>query len=110
MPNGHQMLPINDLSRGWLARSDEIRAVVQRVLASGRYVHGPEHGQFETELAVFLDAPHAIGVANGSDALVLALLAVGCGEGEEMITAANAGGYASLAVCEGRMPRHVRGR
>jgi dTDP-4-amino-4,6-dideoxygalactose transaminase len=96
--NGNDgVIPVNDLSRAWLAQSEEALTAIQRVLSSGWYVHGQEHQRFESELAAFLDVPHALGVANGSDALVLALLAVGCGPGAEMITAANAGGYASLA-------------
>ena len=91
-------VPLNDLSRGWIATSDEVRSGVLRVLESGWYVHGPEHAAFETELADFLGARHAVGVANGTDALALALLAVGCGPGSEIVTAANAGGYTSVAV------------
>jgi dTDP-4-amino-4,6-dideoxygalactose transaminase len=91
-------VPLNDLSRSWLATSDEVRASVLRVLASGWYVHGPEHGAFEQALASFLDIRHAVGVANGTDALTLALLAVGCLSGSEVVTAANAGGYTSIAA------------
>ncbi len=91
-------VPLNDLSRSWVATSVEVREGLLRVLASGWYVHGPEHAAFERELASFLDIPHAVGVANGTDALALALLAVGCGRGSEVVTAANAGGYTSVAA------------
>ena len=69
-----------------------------RVLDSGRYVHGPEHAAFEEELAAFLGVAHCAGVASGTDALELALAAVGCTPGDEVIAAANAGGYATAAA------------
>ena len=47
-----------------------------RVLESGRYVHGAEHDAFEGELAEYLGARHCIGVANGTDALELAIRAL----------------------------------
>ncbi len=88
----------NDLSRGWLANSEEVREVIGRVIYSGRYIHGPEHREFETELAEFLGVENAIGVASGTDALYLALRAVGCERGSKIITAANSGGYTSVVA------------
>jgi dTDP-4-amino-4,6-dideoxygalactose transaminase len=93
-------IPMNDLRRGWIADSEEVRAAVERVLAAGWYVHGPEHSAFEVELAQYLDVRHAVGVANGTDALCLAMQAVGCGVGSEIVTAANAGGYATCAATQ----------
>jgi aminotransferase EvaB len=91
-------IPLNDLSRSWVATSTEVRSAVLRVLASGWYVHGPEHAAFEGDLASFLDVAHAVGVASGTDALALALSAVGCRAGSEVVTVANAGGYSSVAA------------
>ncbi len=91
-------VPLNDLSRSLAATTDSVRDAVLRVLASGQYVHGPEHTAFETELAAFLGAGRALGVASGTDALTLALLGVGCESGTEVVTAANAGGYAAIAA------------
>jgi len=91
------VVPFNDLSRGWLANSDEVQEVCKRVIKSGHYIHGPEHAAFEIELADFLGCTDAIGVASGTDALQLALRAVGCDRGSKIITAANAGGYTSIA-------------
>ena len=68
------------------------------MLDSGRYVHGPEHAAFEEELASFLGVAHCAGVASGTDAIGLALAAVGCGPGDEVLTAANAGGYTTAAA------------
>src|SRR5687767_11716313 len=94
------IVPINDLRRSWVTTSPEVREAVQRVVESGRYVHGPEHDAFETEFATFLGARHAAGVGNGTDALVLAMQAVGCETGSEIVTVANAGGYAASAAAQ----------
>jgi dTDP-4-amino-4,6-dideoxygalactose transaminase len=83
-----------------MADSREVREAVERVLAAGWYIHGPEHAAFEAELAQFLGVRHAAGVASGTDALCLAMLAIGCGVGSEIVTAANAGGYASCAAMQ----------
>jgi len=93
-------IPVNDLRRSWVVDCPEVRGAVARVIESGWYVHGPEHAAFETELARFLGVRHVAGVASGTDALVLSMLAAGCGFGSEVVTAANAGGYASGAASE----------
>ena len=76
----------------------ELEGAISRVLDSGRFVHGKEHAAFEEELASFLGVAHCAGVASGTDALELALAAVGCGPGDEVVTAANAGGYSTAAA------------
>src|SRR4051812_35418449 len=63
----------------------EIRARIDDVLAGGRYILGPEVEAFEAEFASYLGARHAIGVANGTDALTLALRALGVGPGDEVV-------------------------
>ena len=67
----------------------EIDANIRRVLESGEYVQGPMLKQFEQELAAFHGTTHAIGTGNGTDAIWLALMAMGIGPGDEVITHAN---------------------
>ena len=67
----------------------EIDANIKRVIESGEYVQGPMLKQFEQELAAFHGTAHAIGVGNGTDAIWLALMALGIGPGDEVITHPN---------------------
>ncbi|MBM3861480.1 MAG: DegT/DnrJ/EryC1/StrS family aminotransferase [Verrucomicrobia bacterium] len=67
----------------------EIDANIQRVLESGEYVHGPMNKQFEAEFAAFSGTKYAIPCGNGTDAIWLVLMALGIGEGDEVITNAN---------------------
>ncbi|MFI2207362.1 DegT/DnrJ/EryC1/StrS family aminotransferase [Streptomyces sp. NPDC020192] len=66
----------------------ELAAAVQTVLASGRFVGGPEVESFEREFAEFTGARHCVGVSSGTSALQAALLACGVGPGDEVITSA----------------------
>ena len=61
-----------------------VRAL-DRVARSGRYILGPEVSAFEDELAAYLGVRHCVGVANGTDALTIALRALGVGEGDEVV-------------------------
>jgi len=73
----------------WLsydAHKSEIDAAIQRVLASGEYILGNEVRQFEQEFARYIGVEYGIGVATGTDALILALKACGVGKGDEVIT------------------------
>ena len=63
----------------------ELQSAFDRVLDSGRFVLGPEVEAFEKEIGAWIGTPHAIAVSNGSDALLLALQAVGVGPGDEVI-------------------------
>ncbi len=67
----------------------EIDANIKRVLESGEYVQGPMLKQFEGELAAFHGMKHAIGTGNGTDSIWLALMAMGIGPGDEVITHPN---------------------
>ncbi len=67
----------------------EIDAKMQEVLMSGQYVQGPVLKKFEEELAAYAGSKYAIGVGNGTDAIWLTIMALGLGEGDEIITNAN---------------------
>jgi dTDP-4-amino-4,6-dideoxygalactose transaminase len=64
---------------------DELRAAVDGVLDDGRYILGPQVAAFDEEYASYLGARHAIGCANGTEAIVLALAALGVGAGDEVV-------------------------
>lgn len=78
-------VPMLDLVAEHAPYRGELLAAFERVLDSGRFVLGPEVEAFEREIATWIGAQHAIGVSNGSDALLLALQAVGVGPGDEVI-------------------------
>jgi dTDP-4-amino-4,6-dideoxygalactose transaminase len=67
----------------------EIDTNIKKVIESGEYVQGPMNKQFEKEFAAFSGTKHAIGVGNGTDAIWLALMALGIGPGDEVITHPN---------------------
>lgn len=82
-------IPFLDVGAAYRELKPEIDAAVARVLDSGWYILGPEVEAFEAEWAAYCEAEHAIGVANGLDALHLALLAMGVGPGDEVIVPSN---------------------
>ncbi|MFT3829273.1 MAG: DegT/DnrJ/EryC1/StrS family aminotransferase [Opitutaceae bacterium] len=71
------------------AYADEVRAAIARVLESGRYILGPEVNAFETEFATWLGAAHCATVANGTDAIEIALRAAGVRPGDGVVLPAN---------------------
>lgn len=83
------MNPFLDLRAAYLELREEIDDAVARVLDSGWYVLGPEVEAFEAAWAAFCEARHAVGVANGLDALTLALRALGVASGDEVIVPSN---------------------
>ena len=70
----------------YLAHKEEIDAAIAGVLQSGKYIVGPELTAFEQEFAAYIGVGYAVGVASGTDALVLALRALNIGPGDEVIT------------------------
>jgi dTDP-4-amino-4,6-dideoxygalactose transaminase len=78
-----------DLQASYLELKTEIDAAVGRVLNSGWYILGPEVEAFENEFAAYCEANHAVGVANGLDALHLSLQAMDVGPGDEVIVPSN---------------------
>ena len=78
-----------DLGAAYRELKPEIDAAISRVLESGWYILGPEVEAFETEWAAYCEAKHAVGLANGLDALTLALRALDIGPGDEVIVPSN---------------------
>jgi dTDP-4-amino-4,6-dideoxygalactose transaminase len=78
-------IPLVDVRAQYAPLLDELKERIAEVLDSGRFILGPNVQSFEEEAAAYLGVRHAIGVANGTDALVLALDAMGVGEGDEVI-------------------------
>ena len=76
----------------------DVRAAIDRVIARGWFVLGPEVDAFEREFAAASGAAHAIGVGNGTDAIALALRALGVGAGDEVITSPLSAAYTALAI------------
>ncbi|MDT8440424.1 MAG: DegT/DnrJ/EryC1/StrS family aminotransferase [Desulfuromonadales bacterium] len=80
------LIPMVDLKIQYQQLKAEIDAAVAGVLESTQFILGPEVTAFEEEIAAYLGVRHAVGVASGTDALHLALLAAGVGAGDEVIT------------------------
>ncbi len=78
-------IPLVDVRAQYAPLLDELKERIAEVLDSGRFILGPHVRAFEEEAAAYLGVEHAIGVANGTDALVLALDALGIGPGDEVI-------------------------
>lgn len=79
-------IPILDLSPEVETLWPELSAAIERVVRSGQFILGPETRAFEAESAEFLGVKHAIGLNSGTDALMIALRALGIGPGDEVIT------------------------
>ncbi len=82
-------IPLLDLKRYDEQLMDEFRRAFERVLLSGHYIMGPEVLAFEKQCAEYIGSKHAIGVSSGTDALLLALMTLGIGAGDEVICPTN---------------------
>ncbi len=101
-------IPLNDLKRQTESLAVELRAAAERVLARGWFVLGPEVEAFELEFAAYCGVAQCVALANGTDALELALRALGVGPGDQVATVANAGGYSTTAIrAIGALPLYV---
>src|SRR5262245_22029296 len=82
-------VPMVDLRAQYERIRPEMDAAIARVIESTQFIRGEECGRFEAEFAAYSGTAHAVGVANGTDALILALRAYGVGPGDEVVTVAN---------------------
>jgi dTDP-4-amino-4,6-dideoxygalactose transaminase len=78
-------VPLLDVKRQYQPLRDQLLAAVTHVCDSGKYIFGPECDEFERAVAAYTGARHAIACASGSDAILLALMALDIGQGDEVI-------------------------
>jgi len=102
------MIPVFDPVRDFEAHRDEYLAAFERVMRSGRLILGPETEAFEREFAAYVGTDYAVGMNSGTDALSLALLALGIGLGDEVIVPALTAPATATAIRSvGAFPRFV---
>ena len=89
-------VPFNALKPG--DDTPEIKAAIDRVIASGWFILGPEVEAFEREFAAASQVPHAVGVNTGTDAIALIFRGLGIGPGDEVITSPLSAAYSALAI------------
>ena len=94
------LIPLNDLSRWTSAERDAIQSAIVDVVKSGNFIGGPQTRLLEQKLGKLVHGHHIVCVGNGTDALILSLLALGVGNGDLVATVANAGGYATNAILQ----------
>jgi len=90
------VIDFNDLKAQQARIKPQIDAAIQRVLAQGQYISGPEVGELEERLAHRVGARHCISCANGTDALQIVQMALGIGPGDEVVTP----GFTYIATAE----------
>jgi dTDP-4-amino-4,6-dideoxygalactose transaminase len=92
-------VPLLDVHRQYDELRDDIRSAIDRVCESGRFILGPECSALEQEVAAYCQSTHAVGCASGSDALLLALMALDIGPGDEVIVPSYTFFATASAVC-----------
>jgi len=90
------MIPFLQLRPG--EDAETVRGAIDRVIERGWFVLGPELESFEHDFAAATRAPHAVGVGTGTDAIAIALRALGIGPGDEVITSPLSAAYSALAI------------
>lgn len=92
-------IPLVDLSAQHAAVADEVAKGWQEVLTATAFIGGPQVAAFEREYAEFIGTPHCAAMANGTDAIEIALRALGIGSGDECVLPANTFIATAEAVC-----------
>lgn len=95
---GSDLVPFNDLTAQYQSIQEQVQEALERVFRRGWFILGEEVAAFEEEFASYLGIPYAVGVGSGTEALHLALRALGIGPGDEVITAPNAGVPTAAAI------------
>ena len=94
----NQPIPQCNPLAAYQAQADEIDAAIHDALSSGRYILGPRVATFETKFAQWIGVGHGLGVANGTDALELALRALGIGPGDAVVTTSMSAVATAVAI------------
>ncbi|MEZ0390677.1 MAG: aminotransferase class I/II-fold pyridoxal phosphate-dependent enzyme, partial [Pseudobdellovibrionaceae bacterium] len=81
-------IPFIDLKTQYKALKEDINARIQKVLDHGAFINGPEVIEVEKKLADFVGSKYALACSNGTDALLIPMMALGIGPGDEVITTA----------------------
>jgi len=92
------MILMNDFKKEYLHYKPSIDKAIQEVLDSGWYILGEQGKAFETEFAAYIGTKYAISVGNGLEALQIALMALGIGKGDEVLTVSNSAVATALAI------------
>ena len=100
LPKRHMQVPMNDLNAQYQRIKGEVDAAMAGVMEAQSFILGPQVKRFEADFAAHCRVSHCIGVNSGTDALVLALLAAGVGEGDEVIAPALTFGATVEAICQ----------
>lgn len=79
-------IPFIDLKKAYKANEENVQARISAVLEHGQYIMGPEVAELEGKLETFTGSPHCISVASGTEALLISLMALDIGPGDEVIT------------------------
>lgn len=90
------MMPFNDLHAQYVALKDSIDSRIQAVLDHGQYIMGPEVKELEHSLANFVGVSDCVAVSSGTDSLLIAMMALDIGPGDEVITTP----FSFMATCE----------
>jgi dTDP-4-amino-4,6-dideoxygalactose transaminase len=98
MAKSSLLIPFNNLNRNATHLKPELMKIFDDFIESGHYIHGTNHELFEAELASYVGVKNVVGCANGTDALQLAMRGLGISPGDQILTAANAGGYSMTAI------------
>lgn len=101
-----EQIPLVDLKAGYRHYQADLDAAIAAVVESGKFISGPDVAAFEREFAAYCGTARAVGVATGTAALHLALLALGVGAGDEVVTVAHT--FAATAEAVGHAGARVR--